>query len=193
MSELDCITHQTRHRMGNKSSSKSNHPWSGHLLHSDQAYLSIHTSYIGLCVAISTSCGYWEMPPLHRQGRRVNKVLLSIMVSPPIKVKVVTLSNGDLADKIWLPNPLVKQNWWHQVKLFNKERTSRSWCQRWSMQVVTLRYPVIMLQHSIWSGMDQRQHGEPVTSVLKLYGCIKCPGEGSNSHINLLLRWQQTA
>ena len=31
----------------------------------------------------------------------------SIMVSPRISRKVVTLSNGDLADKIWLPNPLV--------------------------------------------------------------------------------------
>ena len=59
---------------------------------------------------LNTSCGYWEMPPLHRQGKRVNKVLLSIMVSPPISLKVVTLSNGDLADKISLPNPLVKQN-----------------------------------------------------------------------------------
>ena len=38
--------------------------------------------------------------------------------------------------------------------------------------------------------MDQRQHGELVTSVLKLYGCIRCPGEESSSLINLLLRWQ---
>ena len=42
----------------------------------------------------------WEVPPLRQQARRVSKVLLSIMVSPPINVKVVTLFNGDLADKI---------------------------------------------------------------------------------------------
>ena len=57
------------------------------------------------------------------------------------------------------------------------------------MRVVTLRYPVTMQQHYTWSGMDQRQHGELVTLVLKLYGCIRCPGEESSSHINLLLRW----
>ena len=141
----------------------------------------------------STNCGYWEMPPLHQQGRRVNKVLLFIMVSPPINEKVVTMFNGDPADKIWLPSPLVKQNWLHQVKLFNKERASRSWFQRWSMRVVTLRYLVIMPLHSIWSGMDQRQHGEPVTSASEHYGCIRCPGEESSSHTNLLLRWQPIA
>ena len=61
------------------------------------------------------------------------------------------------------------------------------------MRVVTLKYPVTMQQHCTWSGMDQRQHGELVTLVLKLYGCIRCPGEGSSSRINLLLRWQLTA
>ena len=60
------------------------------------------------------------------------------------------------------------------------------------MRVVTLRYPVIMLQDFIWSGMDQRQHGELVTLVSKHYGCTKCPGEELSSHINLLLRWQLT-
>ena len=34
------------------------------------------------------------MPPLHRQGRRVSKELLSIMVSPPMQERVVTLFNG---------------------------------------------------------------------------------------------------
>ena len=33
------------------------------------------------------------------------------------------------------------------------------------MRAATLKYPAIMLQHSIWSGMDQRQHGELVISV----------------------------
>ena len=37
--------------------------------------------------SLSRSYGYWEMPPLHQQGRRVSKVLLSIMVSPPIRGK----------------------------------------------------------------------------------------------------------
>ena len=135
---------------------------------------------------LSKSYGYWEMPPfLHQQGRRVSKELLSIMVSPPIRGKVVTLFDGDLADKTWLPSPLVKQNWLHQVKLFSKERTPQLWYQRWSMRVVTLKCPATMQQHSIWSGMDQRQHGEPVTSMLRHYGYIKCRGEGSSSHINL--------
>ena len=61
------------------------------------------------------------------------------------------------------------------------------------MRVVTLRYLAIMPLHSRWSGMDQRQHGEPVTSMSKHYGCIKCPGEESSSHTNLLLRWQPIA
>ena len=55
------------------------------------------------------------------------------------------------------------------------------------MRVVTLKYPATTLQHSIWSGMDQRQHGEPVTPASKRYGCIRFPGEESSSHINLLL------
>ena len=172
--------------MGDKSSSTSNHSWPGHLFHSSQAYLSIFASlhWATRCDVLhflhssSTNCGFLEMPPLLRQGRRVNKVLLSIMVSPPINERVLTLSNGDLADKIWLPGPLVKQNWLHQVKLFSKERTSQLWYPRWSMRVVTLRYPVTMLQPFIWSGMDQRQHGELVTLVLKRYGCIRCPGRG---------------
>ena len=142
---------------------------------------------------LSRSYGYWEMPPLQQQGRRVSKELLSIMVSPPIRGTVVTLCNGDPADKIWLPSPLVKQNWLHQVKLFNQERTTRLWSQRWSVRVVTLRYPMTMQQHCTWSGMDQRQHGELVTLVLKLYGCIRRPGEDSSSPINLLLRWQLIA
>ena len=50
--------------------------------------------------SLSRSYGYWEMPPLHQQGRRVSKELLSIMVSPPIRGKVVTLFSGDLADRI---------------------------------------------------------------------------------------------
>ena len=36
-----------------------------------------------------------------QQGRRVNKELLSIMVSPPILEWVVTLFNGDPVDRIW--------------------------------------------------------------------------------------------
>ena len=46
------------------------------------------------------------MPPLHRQGRRVSKVLLSIMVSPPINGRVVILFNGALVDNSLSPSPL---------------------------------------------------------------------------------------
>ena len=56
--------------------------------------------------SLSTNRGYWEMPPLLRQGRRVNKVLLS----PPVNEKVVPLVNSDLADRISWPSPLAKQN-----------------------------------------------------------------------------------
>ena len=90
-----------------------------------------------------------------QQGIVVYHGITSIMVSPPVRGKVVTLFNGDLADKVWLPSPLVKQSWLPQVKLFSKERTYPLWFQRWSMQVVTLKYPATMQQHSIWSGMDQ--------------------------------------
>ena len=34
--------------------------------------------YVPILRGLSTNCGCWEMPPLHRQGRRVNKDLLSI-------------------------------------------------------------------------------------------------------------------
>ena len=160
-------------------------------------FLDFCCSFFVVCLSfltsLSRSYGYWEMPPLHQQGRRVSNELLSIMVSPPTRGKVVTLYNGDLADKIWLPSPLVKQNWLHQVKIFNKEWTSQLWFQRWPMRVVTLRYPMIMQQRYTWSGMDQRQHGELVTLVLKRYGCIRCPGEEPSSHINLLLRSQLIA
>ena len=59
----------------------------------------------------STNCGYWEMPPLLRQGSRVNKDWLCTMVSPRIRRKVVTSSNRDRVVKTSLPSPLVKQNW----------------------------------------------------------------------------------
>ena len=60
-------------------------------------------------------------------------------------------------------------------------------------RVATLKYLVTMQLHSTWSGMDQRQHGELVTSVSRHYGYIRCPGEEFDSHINLLLRCQQIA
>ena len=41
MSKLDCVSHQTRHSMGYKSSSMFDHTWPRHMLHSSQAYLSI--------------------------------------------------------------------------------------------------------------------------------------------------------
>ena len=43
------------------------------------------------------------------------------------------------------------------------------------MQVAILKYLATMQQHSIWSGMDQRQNGELVILVLS-----RCPGEGSS-------------
>ena len=45
------------------------------------------------------------------------------------------------------------------------------------MQAVRLKFPATMQQHSIWFGMDQRQHGEHVISASKLYGFIRCLGE----------------
>ena len=61
------------------------------------------------------------------------------------------------------------------------------------MQAVRLKFPAIMQQHSIWFGMDQRQHGEPVTSASKrFYGYIRCLGEEFDSHINLPQTWQLT-
>ena len=99
---------------------------------------------------------------------------------------------GDPVDKIWLPSPLVKQNWSRQVKLFNKERTCLLWYQRWPMQAVTLKCPTIMQQQCIWFGMDQRQHGEHVISASKHCGFTRCLGEGSNSHINLPPTWPLT-
>ena len=45
---------------------------------------------------------------------------------------------------------------------------------------VTLRFPAIMQQHSIWFGMDQRQHGEHVISASKHCGFTRCLGEGLN-------------
>ena len=66
-------------------------------------YLHHTLSYALRCVPIppqSKQKLYWEMPPLRQQGRRVSKELLSIMVSPPARGKVVTLFNGDLPDKI---------------------------------------------------------------------------------------------
>ena len=133
------------------------------------------------------------MPPSRQPGRRVNKELLSIMVSPPINGRVATLFNGDPVDRTWLPSPLVKQNWLRQVKLFSKERIYPLWYLRWPMQAVTLRFPAIKQQHSIWFGMDQRQHGEHVISASKPCGPFtRCLGEGSNSHINLPLTWPLT-
>ena len=46
------------------------------------------------------------------------------------------------------------------------------------MQAATLKYPATMQPHSIWSGMDLRQHGELVISVSKPYGYIRCLGRG---------------
>ena len=60
------------------------------------------------------------------------------------------------------------------------------------MQAVTSKYPATMQQHFTWSEMDQRQHGELVTSALRPYGYIRCLGEGSSSHINLPQTWQLT-
>ena len=66
----------------------------------------------------SRSYGYWEMPPLRQQGRRVSKELLSIMVSLPNKGKVVTLFNGDLAgsEAAWRTRHIsVKALWLHKM------------------------------------------------------------------------------
>ena len=53
--------------------------------------LSYALRYVPIPPQSSRSYGYWEMPPLLRQGRRVSKELLSIMVSPPSSERVVTL------------------------------------------------------------------------------------------------------
>ena len=50
-----------------------------------------------------------------------------------------------------------------------------------------------MQQHSIWFGMDQRQHGELVISTSKPSGYTKCLGEESVSHINPPRTWQLIA
>ena len=55
------------------------------------------------------------------------------------------------------------------------------------------KYPATMQQHSTWSEMDQRQHGEHVTSASKPYGYIRCLGEKSSLHINPPQTWQLTA
>ena len=72
--------------------------------------MSISTSHTELCVAICSNTSTVQAEamgtgrcllssPLHRQRRRVSKELLSIIVSPPIKGRVVTSFNGDLANK----------------------------------------------------------------------------------------------
>ena len=61
------------------------------------------------------------------------------------------------------------------------------------MHAVTSKFPATMQQHSIWFGMDQRQHGEHVTSASKPYGYIRCLGEELDSHINPARTWQLTA
>ena len=69
-------------------------------------YLHHTLSYALRCVPIppTSKQKLWvlgdAMPPLHRQGRRVSKELLSITVSPPSNGRVVTLFNGDPTDKI---------------------------------------------------------------------------------------------
>ena len=60
------------------------------------------------------------------------------------------------------------------------------------MHAVRSKFPATMQQHSIWFEMDQRQHGELVTSASKPYGYTRCLGEGFDSHINLPQTWQLT-
>ena len=107
MSKLDSTPHQTRHGMGYKPSSKF-------VSHMIQTHASFESSILvnifiihWLCVAICSNSSTVQTQVVGTRrcllcsdrGERVNKDLLSTMVSPHVKEKVVTLFNGDLADK----------------------------------------------------------------------------------------------
>ena len=75
-------------------------------------YLHHTLSYALRCVPIppQSKRKVWVLGDASFAPTGEKSQLLSIMVSPPIRGKVVTLFNGDLADKICLPSPLAKQN-----------------------------------------------------------------------------------
>ena len=108
------------------------------------------------------------------------------MVSPPIKGKVVTLFNGDLADKIWLPSPLVKQNWiaasealqqGENISIVISETINAS-CD------IEVSSDNAAALHMVRNGSETAWRTRHITVVSKHYGYIRCLGEESSSHIN---------
>ena len=145
--------------------------------------------------SLSRSYGYWDTPPLHQQGRRVSKELLSIMVSPPVTTH---RRGGNLVQWRSSRQDLIAKSTCEAELIASSEALQQGESISIVISEVINASCDIEVSSDDAAALHMVRNGSETAwrtrhIALKPYGYIRCPGERSSSHINLPPKWQLIA